>query len=254
MPQPRMVQSDEDFQERVLRTYTLLRLLRTEWGGALIICCGLELQGTAVAMAANIAGAVCLSLEEEPELLKRALRSGSCDFIVNTLDEALRTMKNEVRKHLPLSVGLQGDMSSVLRECIERGVQPELIIDPGAEGSLEDSVSVRALIQQLRQLGAEAMSLDENGPDKGELDGFAVLDKFVRDRQWSLRSFRVNDAAGLRAFDAQALRLLREEDALRRQWLQSASRIVQRQRPLHRVLWATKEERQMLENVVNGLT
>lgn len=125
----RMPPSLNPAQTLTLRTFTILHTLRQNWGGELILFCGLNPDGAALALASNIAGAVCLSIEEDPKNLKDALRSGSCDFIVNTLDEALRTMKNEVRKHLPLSVGLQGNPSAVLEELLARGVSPELFTD-----------------------------------------------------------------------------------------------------------------------------
>src|SRR5580698_5165161 len=95
-----MQPTESDRQERILRMVTVLHALRESWGGALIVACGLNPQGAALALASNIAGAVCLSVDGDPARLKDALRSGSCDFVVNTLDEALRAMKNEVRKHL----------------------------------------------------------------------------------------------------------------------------------------------------------
>ena len=142
--------TNDDTQARVLRTYTILNTLRRDWGGALILCCGLGPRGAALALASNIAGAVCLSIEENTDTLKAALRAGACDFVVNTLDEALRTMKNEVRKHQPLSVGLEGDPATLLAELLARGVAPELCTnltgDPGYDQALRRFKPLFALI------------------------------------------------------------------------------------------------------------
>jgi Urocanase Rossmann-like domain len=127
--------SNDTPQFRTLRAFTLLHHFRPDWRGALILNFGLDPQGTAVALASNIAGAVCLSLEQDPATARQALRSGACDFVVNTLDEALRAMKNEVRQHKPLSVGLQDNQSEILDEIFERGVVPQLVTgltDPAA--------------------------------------------------------------------------------------------------------------------------
>ena len=60
------------------------------------------------------------------------MRNGSCDFMVNTLDESLRVLKNELRKKKALSVGLLGEASAILPAMVERGVQPDLVADTAA--------------------------------------------------------------------------------------------------------------------------
>ncbi|HLJ79523.1 MAG TPA: hypothetical protein VKT75_19055, partial [Acidobacteriaceae bacterium] len=47
--------------------------------------------------------------------------------VVGTLDEALRILKNEVRQKRPVSVGLQADPAACVRQCIDRGFQPDLL-------------------------------------------------------------------------------------------------------------------------------
>jgi len=43
-------------------------------------------------------GAAFLGIDVDPERIKKRLKTGYCDFLVNTLDEALRILKNAVRK------------------------------------------------------------------------------------------------------------------------------------------------------------
>lgn len=106
-----------------------------ELGGSLLLYVGLDWNGIAMAMAANIAGAASLGLEPDLARAKAAIRSGACDFLVNTLDEALRILKNEIRKKKPVSVVLVGEPRGVLAEVVERGVQPDLVKGtvPGTE-------------------------------------------------------------------------------------------------------------------------
>jgi hypothetical protein len=230
-------------QSPILRAFTVLYLLRQDWGGALIVACGLNPQGAALALASNIAGAVCLSIESNPALLKEALRSGSCDFMVNTLDEALRTMKNEVRKHRPLSVGLQGDPAQVLQEILELGVTPELFTD------LTGSSAHQEAIHTFKSSGALIVHLESTPPVEGEeiLDACALLDRFAHERQWLLHSFSFGTQAALRAFDAHALTLLPADDHIRRRWLQAVPRILQREHPIRRTLWVSEAEKQALQ-------
>jgi urocanate hydratase len=241
-------QSESNTQELILRTFTLLHALRQDWGGALILCCGLEQQGMAMAVASNIAGAVCLNIEEKPDALRDAMRSGSCDFIVNTLDEALRAIKNEIRKHLPLSVGLQGDTTAILEELLERGVKPELFTDlilgqlDMQQSGIHDKVA-----RQFQSSGTLVLDLGGGHSFLGTLNADALLESFVQQRQWRLHSFEMPSQAALRAFDLQALELTPADDNLRRRWLQAAAKILQRERPVRRVLWATEEEAQRLQ-------
>lgn len=82
------------------------------------------------AMAARIAGAATLLVLEDREEAKTALRSGACDFLVSGLDEALRILKNEIRRGAPVAVCLSGSPAGTLSECVERGVQPDLLDAP----------------------------------------------------------------------------------------------------------------------------
>ncbi len=101
--------------------------------GKLFLRSGLDSQGLAAIVAASIAGACSLCVEPEAECLRAALRAGLCDFVVNPLDEALRILKNELRRGLPISVGLTSDPDSTLIEMVDRGLQPDLLSLPPGE-------------------------------------------------------------------------------------------------------------------------
>ncbi len=77
--------------------------------------------------AANIAGAASLAASADAPALRRAMHEGAIDFVVNSLDEALRILKNEIRKKQPVAVGLTVAPESILKEMAERGVQPDLL-------------------------------------------------------------------------------------------------------------------------------
>ncbi len=101
-------------------------------GGRLLLITGQNASSAHRAMAGRIAGAATLIVLEEASAAKAALRSGACDFLVSSLDEALRILKNELRRRASVTVGLQGASSGVLADCIERGVQPDLLEEPSA--------------------------------------------------------------------------------------------------------------------------
>ncbi len=112
-----------------------------ELGGELIVYAGLASGGIELAMAANIAGTASLGLEADAGRAKAAIRNGACDFVVNTLDEALRILKNEIRKKRRVAVVLVGEPRGVVAEMVERGVQPEIVWgDAGGPSWREDAM------------------------------------------------------------------------------------------------------------------
>jgi urocanate hydratase len=218
-------------QALTLRYFTLLRHRRPDWAGALIVNVGLGPAGAALSLASNAAGAVCLSVEADPALLREAGRTGSCDFVVNSLDEALRAAKNEIRRGRPLSVALEGDPGLLLEEMLERGLAPQLFA--GGPGYREAA---------LRFQSVGAILLDRNAD---------AIDATAATGRWRVEIFRFETLAELRSFDSEALALLPAEDTLRRTWLQSVGRLFPRDRT--RSLWLTAEEAARLRSMVPGL-
>jgi urocanate hydratase len=98
-----------------------------ELGGRLILSAPLDDPGAATSLGANIAGAALLGIDPDGERLKWGIRNGICDFFVNHLSEALRILKNEVRKKQPVSVWLQSEPRVCLAEMVDRGVQPDIL-------------------------------------------------------------------------------------------------------------------------------
>ena len=80
--------------------------------------------GGAQPLAATMTGAAFLGIDVDPERIKKRLKTGYCDFLVTTLDEALRILKNAVRKKENVSVGLVGNCADIIPELAERGVVP----------------------------------------------------------------------------------------------------------------------------------
>jgi len=210
-------------QAAILRTFTVLHHLQPNWGGSLILNIGLDAKGTAISLAANIAGAVCLTLEPDPASLREAQRIGSCDFIVNTLDEALRAIKNEIRQHKPISIGLAGDPATLMAEIEERGLAPQLFTEATPYMNKVHTRIVSDLIDPI------------------------LVDEAIAPHPWHLATFTFATAAELRTFDTQALAALAPSETFRRKWLQAIPRILPRERT--RTLWLTAEEESSLKKV-----
>ena len=97
--------------------------------GKLIASGGLGGMGGAQPLAATLNGAAFLGIDVDPERIKRRVKSGYCDMMVTDLDEALRILKNAVRKREAVSVGLVGNCADVIPELARRGVVPDLLTD-----------------------------------------------------------------------------------------------------------------------------
>jgi urocanate hydratase len=97
--------------------------------GKLIVSGGMGGMGGAQPLAATMTGAAFLGIDVDPERIKKRLKTGYCDFLVTTLDEALRILKNAIRKKENISVGLVGNCADVIPELAERGVVPDILTD-----------------------------------------------------------------------------------------------------------------------------
>jgi hypothetical protein len=116
-------------------------------GGRLLYAAELDARGIALAIAGNIAGAATLAATADQTASRQAMREGVVDFLVTTLDEALRILKNQLRKREPASVCVGRTPQEVVREMLERGVQPDML--PATESASSGSFA------QFIALGAE---------------------------------------------------------------------------------------------------
>lgn len=227
------------------------------------------MEGMELALAATIAGGVFLGIEPSPQNLKLALRHGACNFMVNTLDEALRVLKNELRKRAPVAVGLLGNATQILPAIVERGVQPDFLADtselmdranyldsgysPGAtpvEGEKPAAVepAIAAYLAAFSRLadrgavtidlsGKLAMVFREHDSQLAEkiVNASHRIPIYIEDLQLQTVAEAAN-LPDLRQFDEFLTTLLPENDWIRRTWLAEAPACFHRQIPLRRVI------------------
>jgi len=121
-------------------------------GGKLLYAGEADSTGCMVLRAANIAGTASLTASADAALLRKAMREGAIDFVVNSLDEALRILKNEIRKKQPVVVGVSVAPEAIEREMLERGAQPDLLSahqQPTPELNAFLAHGARCIMQQL---------------------------------------------------------------------------------------------------------
>ncbi len=97
--------------------------------GKLVVSGGMGGMGGAQPLAATMSGGAYLGIDVDPERIKRRVKTGYCDVMVNDLEEALRILKNAVRKGEPASVGLVGNCADIIPALAKRGIVPDLLTD-----------------------------------------------------------------------------------------------------------------------------
>jgi hypothetical protein len=183
--------------EPVFRLYaSLLRGVDPELGlgGKLLWAGDLDEGGCALMRAANIAGAASLGCTADAVALRHANRDGVADFLVNSLDEALRILKNEIRKRQVVSVGISVAAETVAEEMQEWGVLPDLL--PSADNA-----------------GGAALSWFL-------ASGSRRIENAALPEGWSFRAWSSAPAG----FDAAAAAILPQQDQLNRRWIRLSPR------------------------------
>jgi urocanate hydratase len=132
---------------------------RKHFGGSLegrfVLSGGLGGMGGAQPLAATMNGAVFLGVEVDPARIEKRLKSGYCDKIAWSLDEALELIDTARKDRQPVSVGLVGNCADVLPEIVRRGIVPDVLTDQTSAHDalngyvphglpLEDALALRA--------------------------------------------------------------------------------------------------------------
>ena len=97
--------------------------------GKLIVSGGMGGMSGAQPLAAVMAGACFLGIEVDPERIRKRVRTGYCDVMADSLDEALRVIHGAAAKKQAVSVGLVGNCGDIVPELAERGIVPDLLTD-----------------------------------------------------------------------------------------------------------------------------
>src|SRR5881398_1747736 len=82
--------------------------------GKLVVSGGMGGMGGAQPLAATMTGAVFLGVDVDPARIEKRLKSGYCDKIAHSLDDALKLTDKARKDRKSLSVGLVGNCADVL--------------------------------------------------------------------------------------------------------------------------------------------
>ncbi|MFL6521401.1 MAG: urocanate hydratase [Chthoniobacterales bacterium] len=93
--------------------------------GKLIVSGGMGGMGGAQPLAATMNGARFLGIDVDPARIEKRLKSGYCDKIARSLDEALQLLEGSEA----ISVGLIGNCADVVPELARREIVPDVLTD-----------------------------------------------------------------------------------------------------------------------------
>jgi urocanate hydratase len=100
--------------------------------GRTVLTAGLGGMGGAQPLAATLAGAAILCVEVDPARIERRLETRYLDEAAESLDDALRRVRDAARDGRALSVGLLGNAADVVPELARRGEHFDLVTDQTA--------------------------------------------------------------------------------------------------------------------------
>ena len=127
--------------------------------------------GGAQPLAATLNGAVFLGIDVDPARIERRVRTGYCDRIAMTLDEALDICEDarDRKRAGSLTVGLIGNCAEVLPELVRRGVKVDAVTDQtSAHDPLNGYVPARLSLDEaatLRGKGSCCLRREIDGAD-----------------------------------------------------------------------------------------
>jgi hypothetical protein len=131
-------------------------------GGKLLYTGELNSDGSRLMRAANIAGAASLGATADSAMQRAAIREGIADFLVTSLDEALRILKNEIRKRQSVAVCVAAAPGGIEEEMRERGVLPDLTSEIKAQPLSSDRIFV-AVVEPPAEFEARVLALVPEG-------------------------------------------------------------------------------------------
>ncbi len=112
---------------------TFAEAARKHFGGSLrhtlTVTAGLGGMGGAQPLAVTMNGGVVIAVEVDRTRIERRIKTGYCDVMSESLDEALTLAGEAKREGRALSIGLLGNAADVLPELVKRGITPDLLTD-----------------------------------------------------------------------------------------------------------------------------
>ncbi|MHC4643653.1 MAG: urocanate hydratase, partial [Planctomycetota bacterium] len=142
--------------------------------GRLLVSGGLGGMGGAQPLAATMNGAAYLGVDVDPARIKRRVASKYLDIMTDSYDEAKKLVLEAKEQERALSVGLVGNMATVIHQLIEDTIIPDVVTDQTSahdplNGYVPEGISID-----------EAVSLRKSDPDGYWKKSLESIAKHVR--------------------------------------------------------------------------
>ena len=125
--------------------------------GKLVLTAGMGGMGGAQPLAVTMNGGVCLDVEVDPAKVERRLKTGYCDMMADSLDDALKLCESALKSRKALSVGLVGNASEIYPQVVKRGIVPDVVTDQtSAHDPLQGYVPGGITLSEATQLRKKA--------------------------------------------------------------------------------------------------
>ena len=112
---------------------TLASVAKKHFGGdlagRLVLTGGMGGMGGAQPLAVTMNRGVILDVEVDRNRIERRIKTGYCEKMTDSLDEALAWVQKAKEKGKPLSVGLEGNCAETHPEILKRGIIPDVVTD-----------------------------------------------------------------------------------------------------------------------------
>ncbi len=112
---------------------TFVEAGRQHFGGSLrgkiILTAGLGGMGGAQPLAGVFAGACVLAVDVDPTRIQKRLETKYIDEVATSLDDAIARVRKYAASGEAKSVGVLGNMATVIQQCIDKNFVPDLLTD-----------------------------------------------------------------------------------------------------------------------------
>lgn len=121
--------------------------------GRCILTAGLGGMGGAQPLAGVFAGAVVLAVEVDPTRIQKRLETGYVDEVATDLEDAIVKVRDYQKQKVAKSIALQGNMSEVIWQMLEKKFLPDLLTDQtSAHDPLVGYIPAGYNLEQAKQL------------------------------------------------------------------------------------------------------
>lgn len=141
--------------------------------GRLVISGGLGGMGGAQGLAATLNDGVFLGVDVDPKRIEKRIQTRYLDKMTTDYEEAKRLALDAKAKQIPLSIGLVGDIGTILRKLIADGIYPDVTTDQtSAHDPLNGYVPSEISLEQ-------ALRLRKDNPEEYKKRSFESMKNHV---------------------------------------------------------------------------